>query len=404
MANQPYYPRERRPVRARSWRITQRVAALLVRRGVSPGAISIAGMVAGVGAGASLAATAETDWPSAEGGGDVNLSTRERLFGFEHALDHPVTIAIVAAVALALVLAPAVIFLLRRLGRIDSTQRDELMKRYRSWLVLVPLMAIPVLAGAAFTILAICVLSLLCYREFARATGLFREKIISLVVVMAILAVTFAVFDNWYGFFVALGPLSIASIAASGIFPDRPKGYLQRVALGVLAFMLFGSGLGHLGYFANDANYRPILLALVVAVEANDVFAYVVGKTLGRRKLAPNTSPNKTIAGAAGAFLLTTALFAVLGHYVFRSTALDHPVHLLVLGAIVSVVGQLGDLMLSSVKRDLGIKDMGVTIPGHGGLLDRFDSLILVAPAVFHYVNYFLGVALNQEPRIITGG
>ena len=88
----------------------------------------------------------------------------------------------------------------------------------------------------------------------------------------------------------------------------------------------------------------------------------------------------------------------------FRGTALDRPGCLILLGVIISVVGQLGDLMLSSVKRDLGIKDMGVTIPGHGGLLDRFNSLILVAPAAFHYIGYFLGIGLDQEARIFTGG
>jgi phosphatidate cytidylyltransferase len=103
--------------------------------------------------------------------------------------------------------------------------------------------------------------------------------------------------------------------------------------------------------------------------------------------------------------VLTTLLAGVLGHYVFLGTRVDHPLWLGLLGVIISVVGQLGDLMLSSIKRDLGLKDMGATIPGHGGLLDRFDSLLLVAPAVFHYLVYFIGFALEGEPtRVITGG
>jgi phosphatidate cytidylyltransferase len=277
------------------------------------------------------------------------------------------------------------------------------MKTYKSWLIIIPLMGLPVLAGAAWTILAVLVLSLLCYREFARATGLFREKLISMTVVIGILLITFAVADHWYGFFTALSPLTVATIAMVAILPDQPKGYIQRVALGVLGFLLFGSALGHLGYIANDANYRPILFMILLAVEANDVFAYVTGKTLGRNKLAPNTSPNKTAAGSLGALLLTSGLVTVIGHFVFVGTALDSWPHVVVLGIIISVVGQFGDLMLSSVKRDLGIKDMGTIFPGHGGLLDRFDSLILVAPAVFHYVHYFVGIG-DDFPHVLTGG
>jgi phosphatidate cytidylyltransferase len=261
-----------------------------------------------------------------------------------------------------------------------------------------------VLLGAAWTIAGVLILSLLCYREYARATGLFREKLVSLVVALAIFAVFFAVFDHWYELFVALFPLVVGSIAIVAILPDRPQGYIQRVGLGVLGFALFGSALGHLAYMANDDNYRPIILMVLLAVEANDVFAYIAGKTFGHKKLAPNTSPNKTVGGALGALVLTTVLVAGIGHFVFADTAMAAPARLIFLGAIISVVGQFGDLMLSSIKRDLGLKDMGATIPGHGGLLDRFDSLILVAPAVFHYVGYY--VHFGDDPtgwRIFTG-
>ena len=106
------------------------------------------------------------------------------------------------------------------------------------------------------------------------------------------------------------------------LLSDEPKGYLQRVALGVLCFVLFGVCFGHLGYLANDANYRPMMLMILLCVELNDVFAFTVGKVWGRRKLAPNTSPNKTAEGAFGALVLTTLLFAFLGHWVFRGPVL----------------------------------------------------------------------------------
>lgn len=338
----------------------------------------------------------------------MNSTPRERLFGYWSAFDHPVTVGIVVGVVLVLVLTPLVILLLARLGWIDKPHEKELNKRYISWAILVPLMIGPVLLGAAWTIAAVACLSLLCYREYARATGLFREKTISLVVVIGILAVLFAVADHWYGLFVALFPLVVCLIAAAAILADQPKGYIQRVALAVLGFMLFGCALGHLGYMANDINYRPILLLLLLTVEANDIFAYLTGKCLGRRKLAPNTSPNKTVGGALGALVLTTALTTILGHFVFQiiDPELDRLPYLVLLGLIISVVGQLGDLMLSSIKRDLGLKDMGTTLPGHGGLLDRFDSLILVSPAVFHYLGYLraVGFGLDQPSRILTGG
>jgi phosphatidate cytidylyltransferase len=289
-------------------------------------------------------------------------------------------------------------------GRTDSKLRREVRDRILSWFVLAPLMIAPVLLGAAWTIAGVAILSLLCHWEFSRATGLFRQHWISLIVIAGILAITFAVADNWYGFFVALPPLTVGIIAAAGILPDQPSGYIQRVALGIFAFLLFGVCLGHLGFMANDAGYRPIILMLFLTVELNDVFAFLAGKCFGRRKLAPNTSPGKTLEGAIGVLVGTTALVVALGHFVFARTAMDDMALLIGLGLLVSVVGQMGDLTLSSIKRDLGIKDMGVTIPGHGGLLDRFDSLIFVAPAFFHYVHYFLGIAMSEPARIISGG
>jgi phosphatidate cytidylyltransferase len=334
----------------------------------------------------------------------MNSATAQRLFGFRHAFDHPVSTGITIAVLAALILAFVVIQILHRTAKISQPHYDELMKRTRSWAIMAPLLIGPVLLGAAWTIAAIALLSICCYREFARATGFFRYQMLSLIVVLGIFALTFAVADHWYGFFVALTPLTVIFLAATAILDDQPKGYIQRVGLGVFGFLLFGACLAHLGYIANDSDFRPIILMLIVTVELNDVFAYISGKLFGRRKLAPHTSPNKTIGGSLGALVATTALAAWLGHFVFRGSAMDGLLKLIVLGIIISVAGQLGDLMLSSIKRDLGIKDMGVTIPGHGGFLDRFDSLILVAPAVFHYVGYFRGFGVDQPTRIISGG
>lgn len=334
------------------------------------------------------------------------MTPLERLFDPSDAFDHPAVIVFTVAVVAVVAVGWLVTLLLVATGRISVDLRKELTARIASWSVLLPVMVGPILLGAAWVIAFFYVLSILCYREYARATGVFRHRRLSCVVVIGITLVALCAADHWYGLFMALGPWFTILIAVVALTNDQPRGYLQRVALCVVAFVLFGLGLGHASYLANDALFRPMVFWLLISVEANDIFAYLSGKLFGRRKLAPETSPNKTWGGALGALVLTTALSAVTGHFAFAGTVLDHPIHLIALGVIVSVTGQCGDLMLSSIKRDLGVKDMASTIPGHGGLLDRFDSLLLAAPAVFHYVHYFKtnGIGLDQPIRIITGG
>ena len=116
-----------------------------------------------------------------------------------------ITLAVIAALAIASLL----IWLLHASGRTSNTLHDELVKRVRSWAVMAPLLLGPVLLGAAWTILAVATLSVLCYREFARATGFFRYRSLSIVVMLGIIATTFAIVDHWYGFFVAIPPLTI---------------------------------------------------------------------------------------------------------------------------------------------------------------------------------------------------
>jgi len=330
--------------------------------------------------------------------------TEARLWGYRHAFDEPATAWFVAAIVAAIALAAGLIAVLGLTGRVSPQLRAELWKRTASWSILAPVLGIPVLAGAAWTMAAVFAVSLLCYREYARATGLFRDRLVSAFVVVAIGAIYFAVADHWYGFFVALMPLGVIALAVVSIPLDRPAGYIQRVGLAVFAFLLFGSALAHLAYIANDGRYRPIILMILICVSLSDVAAFTFGKLVGGRKLLPATSPNKTISGAAGAFLVTATVVAVLSGWVFEGTPMAGFWHRLGLGVIIGALAQLGDLMLSSIKRDLGIKDMGTAIPGHGGVLDRFNSLLLVAPATFHYVGYFKGFGLSQPVRIITGG
>ena len=328
----------------------------------------------------------------------------KRIWDIEGALNSPIVMNMSYTVAALLVIAPVIIFVLAKSGKINAKKTDELYKRTFSWFFLCLFIFAPILSGPAPTILAVTALSYLCFNEFARATGLFREKSISIVVAIGIACFSFAALDHWYNFFNALAILANGLIAAISTLSDRPSGYIQRVALGCFGLIFFGYAIGHLGYMANDSNYRPIILLVFIATELNDIFAYITGHLFGKRKMAPVTSPNKTLEGAIGALILTTLLVTWLGGYVFAGTEIDRWYMLMPLGLLIGSLGQLGDLMMSSIKRDLGVKDIGQSIPGHGGVLDRFDSLILVAPAVFHYVGYYVGFGLDQPIRIISGG
>ncbi len=130
------------------------------------------------------------------------------------------------------------------------------------------------------------------------------------------------------------------------------------------------------------------LLALVVAAcWGSDTAAYFVGRAIGRHKLWPRMSPGKTIEGGVGGLVAAVALTVILGNWLGLPLA-----HSLVLGAILGLVGQFGDLFESSLKRGAGAKDSGALLPGHGGVLDRFDSLLFCAPAAYYYLRCAVGL------------
>ncbi|MDX2132130.1 MAG: phosphatidate cytidylyltransferase [Planctomycetota bacterium] len=326
----------------------------------------------------------------------------EHLFSARGAFDHVVTRWCLGVVAGALLFTPLAIVTFRGMGKMSPRTRADVWTRYRTWLVIAPGALVPILACAATAMGLVLVLSLLCFREFARATGLFRDRLLSGAVACAIVATVFACADNWYGLFVAVPPLTVVLIAGLGVLEDRPEGYLQRVSLACMAYLLFGAGLAHLAFLANDADFRPILCALVLCVQGGDILAYVCGKLFGRRRVFPNTSPRKTLGGHLGALLAVAPTFAFLAHLIWPNTPLDRTVLLLALGLLVGAGAQLGDLVLSSIKRDLGVKDLATSLPGHGGFTDRCNSLLLVAPAAFHMINTFVDLGAGRAARVFT--
>ena len=319
------------------------------------------------------------------------------------AFAHPVTRYCLLAIASALVLAPIVLVSLHALGKLSESTRADAWTRYWTWLVIIPVVVAPVLWCKLAAILLITLVALLAYREFARATGFFRDRLLSAIVALGIITMAIAALDHWYGLFVAVPPLGVAILAGVAVIKDQPLGYLQRISLGTVSLLLFGSGLMHLAYLTNSPDYRPILLMLLVATQTSDVAAYCFGKAFGDRRLFPNTSPRKTLAGHIGAFVVAVALIMVLAHAIFRGTNIADWPKLVMLGVFVAIAAQLGDLVLGSIKRDLGLKDLARFLPGHGGVTDRVNSLLLVAPIAFHYVGYLVGVGLDQPTRIFTG-
>jgi phosphatidate cytidylyltransferase len=266
---------------------------------------------------------------------------------------------------------------------------------YQSWLIMSPIALGCLFAGRIPVIVFFCLLAALGFKEFARATGLYRDWWMTGAVYLGIVAVGVTSLirqpqgdepgDGWYGLFIVMPVYVIALILLVPIVRNRVEMQLQSMSLAILGFIYIGWMFGHLSFFANANNAYGYLLYLVFATEMNDVAAFTFGKLFGKHPFRSNISPKKTWEGAIGALAVSLAL-----PWVLRFSFPEFGTTQLVLtGLIVGVGGQFGDLAISVIKRDIGIKDMGAGIPGHGGILDRIDSLIYVAPLFFHMAGYF---------------
>ncbi|HKP93327.1 MAG TPA: phosphatidate cytidylyltransferase [Chthoniobacterales bacterium] len=266
---------------------------------------------------------------------------------------------------------------------------------YRSWLVIAPIGLAAVFAGRVPTIVGVTLLAIFGFKEFARASGLYRDWWMTGAVYGGIVAVGIASLishprgeepgPGWYGFFVAVPVFAIALILLVPILRNRARGELQRMSLGIVGFVYIGWMFGHLGFLANALNAYGYILYVVFATEVSDIAAFTFGRLFGRHSLRSEISPKKTWEGALGA-LGVSLLLPWLLRFSFPDFG---PWQLILAGLIVGIGGQLGDLSISVIKRDIGTKDMGGLIPGHGGILDRIDSLIYVAPLFLHMANYY---------------
>ncbi len=284
----------------------------------------------------------------------------------------------------------------------------ELRARIRTWWVIAVLVAGALLLSPDAAIWFFAFVSFLALKEYFSLIPTRRaDRRVLFWAYLAIPVQYLWVSLQWYGMFIIFVPVYLfLLLPARMILIGQTKGFLR--AIGTVQWGLMGTVffLSHAAFLlvlevSKSPRVSPawphelaaqypgpgLLLLLLVLTQSNDVAQYLWGKSLGRRKIAPLVSPGKTWAGFLGGLATTIILAALIGP---RLTMLDVP-RSLVAGAIIAISGLFGDLNISALKRDLGVKDAGATLPGHGGVLDRVDSLIFTAPVFFHFVWYSYG-------------
>src|SRR4030095_1136515 len=218
---------------------------------------------------------------------------------------------------------------------------------YRSWLIMAPIALAVVFLGRVPTIIGVTLLAIFGFKEFARASGLYRDWWMTGAVYAGISAVGWASLmphprgfepgTGWYGFFVAVPVFAIALILLVPILRNRVRGELQRMSLGIVGFVYIGWMFGHLGFLANAVNAYGYLLYVIFATELNDVAAFTFGRLFGRHPLRSEISPKKTWEGSLGAL----AVSMILPWLLRFSFPEFRPSQLILTGLIVGVGGQL---------------------------------------------------------------
>ncbi len=270
---------------------------------------------------------------------------------------------------------------------------ENLNARIAAWWGMVILLALAFLAGRIGVVLLFGFCSFAALREFMTLTTKTRADHWALAAAFFVVlpAQYWMVWINWYGLYSVFIPvyafLLLPIIAAVRGETDN---YLIRVAETQWALMICVFCISHVPALLdlNIAGYEGqnvLLIAfLVVVVQLSDVLQYVWGKLIGRRKIAPNLSPSKTWEGFIGGILSAT----LVGTALFWMTPFT-PLEAAFMSLVITLMGFFGGLVMSAIKRDRGVKDWGHLIAGHGGFIDRLDSVIFSAPIFFHLTRYF---------------
>jgi phosphatidate cytidylyltransferase len=269
----------------------------------------------------------------------------------------------------------------------------NLNARVRAWWVMVAIIAVNFLLGRNATIVLFAVASVFALREFITLTPTRPGDHLPLVVCFYVLLPVqyWLIGDDWYNLFAIFLPVyGFLLLPVLTAFGGDTEQFLERVTKVQWGLMItvycisYAPALLLLKIPGFAGQNLLLMIYMLMVVQLSDVLQYVFGKLFGKRKIAPHVSPSKTVEGFIGGGLSATAIGAALW-WITPFT----PLQSAAMAAVVVIAGFLGGLALSAVKRSIGAKDWGSMIEGHGGMLDRLDSVSFAAPVFFHLTRYF---------------
>lgn len=272
---------------------------------------------------------------------------------------------------------------------------DNLNARIKAWWVMVVVTAIAFMFGKPGVILLFAGISFYALREFLTLTYTRSADYVALAAAFyVVLPVQYVlIYIGWYGLYTIFIPVYVSLLLPILVaLAGDTKRFLERTAKIQWGLLICVFCISHvpalLSLDIHNYEDRNLLLIafLVIVVQSSDVLQYVWGKLFGRHKLAPVISPSKTWEGLLGGVLSATALGAAL----WWITPFN-PWEAALMALAINVMGFFGGLVMSAIKRDRGVKDWGTLIEGHGGMLDRLDSVVFAAPIFFHLTRYFFG-------------
>lgn len=294
-----------------------------------------------------------------------------------------------------LVLATAIGWLLQR-RQPDNAVIANLVSRVRAWWVMVAIIAVNFLLGTKATVVLFALASVFALREFVTLTPTRPGDHLPLVVCFYILLPVqyWLIADGWYNLFAIFLPvygfLLLPVLAATGGDTEDFLARVTKIQWGLMITVYCISYAPALllvnvpGFSGEPRNNLLLMIYLLTIVQMSDVLQYVSGKLFGKHKIAPNVSPSKTvegfIGGGLGAIGIGTALWWITPFTPWQACGM---------ATVIVIAGFFGGIALSAVKRSLGAKDWGALIQGHGGMLDRLDSVSFAAPVFFHFTRYF---------------